>query len=189
MVLREGERRQIVPLHWRCAWNWKCALMSAVVRSLVYGLAMMRGVKGQGWAVIGVEMLYVTLTAGLYAGLQQKALTIRRRWLGDVCVVLLVPGLSQVLDWAAHRALGAPAPHRALTSAAVFTLISALFHLHVMRHGTFLTGEREASMAEDFRRMPRLVLSFITWPANALRSLPARFEREAEKEEDLEIAA
>jgi hypothetical protein len=162
------------------AWNWKCALMSAVARSAIYAVAMIRGgLPGDsrgGLAVIGIEMLYVTMTAGLYAGLQQKALGLRRRWLGDLGIVVGVPGLSQWLDWLLHRVTGAPAPHRAVVSACVFTLVSALFHRHVMRHGTFLTGGEGRSMADDFRRIPRLVLSFVLWPAAYLRTPPGRLE-------------
>ena len=187
--LLETRRRRVLPRSWRCAWNWKCALISAVARSLVYSVAMVRSGNRQGWAVIGVEMLYVTFTAGLYAGLQQKALGLRRRWLGDVCIVLGVPVLSQVLDWLIHRMAGAPAPHRALASAAVFTLISALFHRHVMRHGTFLTGDAGHSLGDDFRKIPRLVVSFVVWPGRVLRSLPMRLERLAQKQEDFEAAA
>lgn len=188
LSLREG-RQRIAPSQWKCVWNWKCALMSAVVRSLLYGVAMMRGNGHERMVVIGVEMLYVTLTAGAYAGMQQWALRLRRRWLGDICIVILVPGLSQVLDWLAHRVVGAPAPARALTGAAVFTLISALFHRHVMRHGTFLTGDSESSMAEDFRRIPRLVVSFVVWPGAVLRSLHGRIERWGTKPEDFKAAA
>ena len=149
--------------------------MSGLVRSAVYAVAMARGSR-DGLTVIAIEMLYVAFTAGLYAGLQQKALRLRRRWLGDLCIVVGVPGLSQWLDWLLHRAAGAPAPHRAVISACVFTLVSALFHRHVMRHGTFLTGTEGRTMAEDFRRIPRLVLSFIVWPAAYLRALPGRLE-------------
>lgn len=182
-------RRRFVPSRWKCAWNWKCALMSAVVRSLVYGIAMVRGGNRERLAVIGIEMLYVTLTAGIYAGLQQRALSIRRRWLGDVCIVLLVPGLSQVLDWLVHRIAGAPAPARAFTGAVAFTVISALFHRHVMRQGTFLTGEAEASVIEDFRRIPKLLVSFVSWPGALLLSLLARTERQGEKSENFKAAA
>jgi hypothetical protein len=169
-------------------WNWKCALMSAVARSVVYAVAMARsGLRG-GFAVIAVEMLYVTLTAGFYAGLQQKALGMRRRWLGDLGIVVGVPGVSQLLDWLLHRAAGAPAPHRAVLSACVFTLVSALFHRHVMRHGTFLTGEQGRSMADDFRRIPRLILSFVVWPVFLFRSVPVRLIR-ANQPEDAEAIA
>ena len=163
--------------HALACWNWKCALMSAAVRSVVYAIAMARSHSAGSLAVVGVEMLYVTLTSGLYAGMQQQALGLRRRWLGDLAIVVGVPGLSQAADWLVHRVAGAPAPHKALFTVCVFTLISALFHRHVMRHGTFLTGERGGSMAEDFRRVPRLVVSFAVWPVALLRSLPARLER------------
>jgi hypothetical protein len=151
--------------------------MSAVVRSAVYAAAMTHSAGREGLMVIAVEMLYVTLTAGLYAGLQQQALGLRRRWLGDLGIVAGVPGLSQTVDWLLHRVAGAPAPHRALVSVCVFTLISALFHRHVMRQGTFLTGAESRSLTDDFPRIPRLVLSFVLWPGKLLQSLPERLGR------------
>ena len=148
------------------SWNWKCALLSATARSIVYLSAMARtGLKGS-LAVVLVEMAYVSLTAGLYAGWQQKALSFERRWLGNLIVVLGVPGLSQMLDWLAHRAVGAPVPNHATVAVCIFALLSALFHLYVMRRGTFLTGAEGRSLLDDFRGMPRLILGFIVAPAN-----------------------
>jgi hypothetical protein len=166
-------------------WNWKCALMSAVARSVVYAIAMAHSGLRSSLAVVLVEILYVSLTAGLYAGLQQQALSVRPRWAGDLAIVVLVPGLSQVVDWAVHRAVGAPVTHTALASVCVFTLLSALFHRHVMRQGTFLTGGRGHSLAEDFRRVPRLIASFVVWPVRLVRRLPRRLMRE----DDSELAA
>jgi hypothetical protein len=145
-------------------WNWKCALMSASVRSMVYALAMARGGQRGSLAVILVEMLYVTLTAGVYAGLQQRALALRARPWGALLIVVAVPALSQALDWLAHWASGAVAPPRATFAVWAFTLVSALFHLYVMRRGAFLTGRGSHTLAEDFRRIPQLVLRFLAQP-------------------------
>lgn len=145
-------------------WNWKCALLSATVRSLVYLAAIAHtGFHGAAGVVL-VEIAYVALTAGVYAGLQQKALRIRRRWLGNLIVVLGVPGLAQVLDWTAHRAGGAAVPGRAMLAVSVFAALSALFHLHVMRNGVFLTGSGR-SLLDDFRRLPIIVAGLIVRPA------------------------
>ncbi len=151
--------------------------MSAIVRSTVYAVAMMHGALRDGLAVISVEMVYVVFTAGLWAGLQQMALNARHRRVGDLMIVVGVPGLSQLADWLLHHMVGAPMPQRALLSVCAFTLLSALFHRHVMRHGGFLTGERSGSIVDDFRRMPRLVLSFLMWPGKLLVQLPERFGR------------
>jgi hypothetical protein len=155
------------------SWNWKCALLSATARSLVYLAAMARhGAHGRQ-AVVLVEIAYVTLTAGLYAGMQQRALGLRSRLLGNAIIVLGVPGLAQALDWLAHRAVDATPPARATLAVSLFAALSALFHLHVMRNGVFLTG-RGRSILDDFRRMPRMVAGFVLRPAALFAALAPR---------------
>jgi hypothetical protein len=154
-------------------WNWKCALLSATARSLVYLAAMSHtGLHGR-LAIVLVEVAYVSLTAGIYAGMQQRALGLRARWLGNLIVVLGVPGLAQTLDWLAHRVSGAAAPERAILVVSLFAAVSALFHLHVMRNGAFLTGYGR-SLFDDFRRMPGLVAGFVVKPATLFIPLIAR---------------
>lgn len=145
--------------------------MSATVRSLVYLAAMARGGAHSRCAVVAVEIAYVLLTAGFWAGLQQRALGLRRRLAGNLIVAVGVPGLAQLCDWCTHRMTGTVAPTHATFAVCVFTLLSALFHLHVMRRGAFLTGQGR-SLSGDFRRMPRLVAGFVLRPA-ALFSAPA----------------
>lgn len=162
-------------LLWRAVscWNWKCALLSATARSIVYLVAMGKTGGHDRMAVVLVEIVYVTLTAGIYAGMQQRALLLRSRVTGNLVVALGVPGLAQELDWAAHHVTGATVTSRATLAVCIFTALSALFHLHVMRNGAFLTGQGH-SLADDFRRMPRLILGFVTKPAALLGTVSAR---------------
>jgi len=156
--------------------------MSATARSLVYLAAMARsGLRG-GFSIVLVEMIYVTFTAGLYAGLQQRALGFRSRTLGNLTVVFGVPVPAQILDWLTHRAAGAAAPGRATLMVCIFAIVSALFHLHVMRRGVFLTGRAGLSFLNDFRRMPRLIAGFVVAPAVFLSSLSTRLARAAASE-------
>jgi hypothetical protein len=121
------------------------------------------GARG-GAAVVLVEIAYVTLTSGIYAGLQQKALGIRSRMVGNGVIVLGVPWLAQAFDWLAHRAAGAPAPPRATIAVLFYATLSALFHLYVMRRGAFLTGSEGRTLGSDFRRIPRLIGGFVVAP-------------------------
>jgi len=163
-------------------WNWKCALLSATARSIVYLVALAHTGRRGELSIVLVEMAYVTLTAGLYAGMQQKALGLRNRLHGNLIVVLCVPGLAQLLDWLAHRAVGAAVPNKAILTVCVVTLVSALFHLYVMRRGAFLTNHLGRSLIEDFRRIPRLIAGFVVAPVNLLPALAIRLNREAESE-------
>jgi len=163
-------------------WNWKCALLSATARSIVYLVALARTRASGGFPIVLVEILYVTLTAGLYAGLQQRALSFRSRILGNLTIAIGVPLLAQALDWLAHRASGAPAPAKATVAVCIFAVVSALFHLYIMRRGAFLTGHAGASLSDDFRRMPRLVAAFIVAPVSLLINSGNRIPRSAESE-------
>jgi hypothetical protein len=169
-------------VHAFACWNWKCALLSATARSIVYAAAMAHSRLYDSLSVVLVEMGYVALTAGLYAGMQQKALGFRSRLLGNLTVVFGVPLLAQMLDWLAHRAAGAPTPGKATLAVCVFAVISALFHLHVMRRGAFLTGDQGQALIEDFRRMPRLIAGFVLEPVRFLSDLASRLARRAESE-------
>jgi hypothetical protein len=167
-------------------WNWKCALLSAGARSAVYLAAMARpGAAHTGSAALSValvEMAYVCVTAGVYAGLQQRALSFRSRLWGNLTVVFGVPGLAQLMDWLTHRVAGAPASGRATLAVCIFAVISAFFHLHVMRRGAFLTGHHGRSLSDDFRRMPQLIAGFVAAPVLVLAALASRVARGAETE-------
>jgi hypothetical protein len=132
-------------------------------------------------SIVAVEIAYVTLTAGIYAGMQQQALRLRSRLLGNLIVAGGVPGLSQAIDWLAHRAAGAAVPCKATVAVSIFTGVSALFHLFVMRRGVFLTGQGR-SLADDFRRIPRLVAGFAIAPYTFAIALAGRTARTAESE-------
>ncbi len=162
-------------------WNWKCALLSASARSAVYLAALARSAPHGRLSIVLVEIAYVTLTAGLYAGMQQRALRLRSRLLGNAIVAFGVPALAQVLDWLSHRAVGAAVPSRAMLAVSLFTAVAALFHLFVMRRGVFLTGCGR-SLLDDFRAIPRLIASFLVAPTAVLTSLAARSARPAESE-------
>lgn len=162
-------------------WNWKCALLSATVRSLIYLVAMLHPGTHDRLAVLVVEMGYVTLTAGLWAGLQQRALAWRAKRWGNLVIVVVVPGCSQLLDYLAHGAAGAAAPARALLAAGTFTLLSALFHLYIMRRGVFLAGTG-CSLAEDFRRLPRLLAGLALRPLTPLSASALKLVRSMEQE-------
>jgi hypothetical protein len=144
-----------------------------------------RGRQHGRLSIVLVEMAYVALTAGLYAGMQQRALGIRSRRLGNLTVILGVPALAQIFDWLTHCASGTPAPPRALVAVCVYAAITALFHLHVMRSGAFLTGRTGRSFLDDFRRVPWLLAGFVLRPVVLFSALAARMTRATESEASL----
>ncbi len=154
-------------------WNWKSAAVAAVVRGVVFVLALLAGRHGGSSGAL-VEFVYVFATAGLYAAIQQGLLGVSPRWLGRIGIVVVVPVAALAIDCAAHLAAHAPAPGSVTLSVLVFSLLSASFHLHVMENGAMLVGERARSFGADLRAVPRLLASFVAgpilWAASVLRA-------------------
>jgi hypothetical protein len=54
--------------------------------------------------------------------------------------------------------------------ALIVTVVSAMFHWHVMCNGALLVGRKSRPFREDMQQMPRLLLSFVTEPVHAALS-------------------
>jgi len=113
---------------------------------------------------------------------------VKPRKLAWSITVLAIPLGSLAADSALHlwldhgnmRALG--------IGALIATLVSAMFHWHVMQNGAMLVGENSRSFIDDMKQMPRLVASFVWDPIRAVinRTRAGQLANEAE---EMEIAA
>jgi hypothetical protein len=130
----------------------------------VYTVATMKHGWHSSLYAVASEMLYVALTAGIYSAMQQGALDLRPRWLSNCLIVIAVPAFSQSVEYLIHAAAGMPNLKAATIGILCFGLISAMFHLHIMRRGAMLVGEKSRPFSDDLRRMPILVGSFLAAP-------------------------
>jgi hypothetical protein len=170
-------------------WNWKAALITALFRGAACVAALQHVHPQARQHFSAVEMAYVLLTAGIFSAWQQQALGIKPRYIAWLTVVVIVPFTSLGVDAIAHLLLDHVDAHALGISALIFTLVSAMFHWHLMENGAMLVGEQSHSFASDMRRLPRLALSFVSAPVRWLRkSLPASSIDQLE-ESDLEAAA
>jgi hypothetical protein len=162
-------------------WNWKVALVTAVLRGLacVAALWHMEAHARNHFGV--VEAAFVLLTCGFFSALQQQSLSIRSEWLAWLSCVIVVPLTSLGCDGALHFWLDGRQTRQLGIPALVFTVLSATFHWHIIRNGALLVGEESRSFATDLMRIPALIGTYFAWPvvamwrlANAvLRNVPA----------------
>lgn len=167
-------------------WNWKVAVTTAFFRGITCILAL-RHVDMHARQHFGaVEAAYVLLTAGFFSALQQQSLEIKPRKLAWFIVVMVVPLVSLGADSLLHLYLNRVNAHALGLGALIFTLISAMFHWHVMQNGTLLVGEKSCSLLMDLKQLPKLLLSF------PMSLLPARESVRATdfvEDQEMELAA
>ena len=145
-------------------WNWKAALMTAVCRAGACMAALGHSPVHAREHFGAVEAAYVLLTAGIFSAWQQQALDIRPRRLSWATVVLAIPLGSLAIDSALHLWLDRGNMRALGIGALIATVISAMFHWHIMQNGAMLVGEKGRALADDMKQMPRLIATFVWYP-------------------------
>ena len=109
---------------------------------------------------------------------------IRPRWLSHLTILAAVPVFAQLVDFMVQTAAHTPGLKTATVGMVCWALLSASFHLHLMRNGAMLVGGQGRSFANDLKRVPWLVGTFCAAPVvvcrDALRA--ARTDQAAERE-------
>lgn len=149
-------------------WNWKVALMTAVLRGSACVLAL-RHMEHHARNHFGlVEAAFVLLTCGVFSALQQQSLQIRSEALAWLACVIVIPFASLAIDAGLHFWLDGRDTRQLGLPGIIFTIVSATFHWHVIRNGALLIGEESHSLATDLKRIPRLTATYFAFPAVTL---------------------
>jgi hypothetical protein len=145
-------------------WNWKVAMLTAVLRGMACVWAL-RHVELHARQHFGaVEAAFVLLTCGSFSALQQQSLKIRTEALAWLACVIAVPLTSLSCDAALHFWLDGRNTKQLGVAALIFTVLSATFHWHMIRNGALLVGEESHSLSTDLKRIPKLAGTYFAGP-------------------------
>lgn len=148
------------PLQFLLRWNGKAALLSALFRGGVFLAASLKSHQaGRSHAVLA-EALFGAGFMGFFGTVTQVLRLAEPQWLVALLLAGVFPLLFQVGDICFHSALGTQAFRSGMIASAVFTALSALFNLYIMRRGTLLVGEEGSPFAQDLITLPKLALMF-----------------------------
>jgi hypothetical protein len=142
-------------------WNWKAAILSALYRAPIFFFTSLRGgLKGAVGAML-IESLFRTMTSGFYGAATQALRRFRPEWLALTLILVVLPGVVQLLEAAMHWMRGTQNLKVGLWVSFIVTAIASLFNFYAMRRGALLTGEEGQSFGRDLMRIPILIAGFI----------------------------
>ncbi len=162
-VFRYLVRHPIEMLVWR--WNWKAAFLSGVMRSSIYLFTHIK----QGWrAALGamsVEFAFRLIVSGASGSLVQSFHRATPIWLATLCVMILLPAFSHLIEFTLHTLNGDVNKGKAIIISISFSIVSAIFNLFAMRRNTLLVKDKnEQPLWKDMVRMPGIVGEFMFYP-------------------------
>ena len=165
-------------------WNSKTALLSACVRGTIFFVANIGAGLGAAIGAMGIEAALFATLAGFYGAMAQAFRRARPEWAATMAVMALMPTINHTIEYILHYASGTKRLAAGVTASISLSMVSAVFNLFAMRRGVLIVGDERASLIDDLRRMPRVVIDFIMAVPRAVASkaLPQR-HRDTEKVE------
>ena len=162
-VFRYLARHPVEMLVYR--WNWKAAVLSGVMRSMIYLFTHIK----EGWrAALGamsIEFVFRVIVSGASGSLVQAFHRATPIWLATLCVMVMLPGFSHIIEYSLHTLNGDANKGKALIISITFSIISAIFNLFAMRRGTLLVKDKQQqSFTKDMLQMPKIVFEFVFYP-------------------------
>jgi ribosomal protein S27AE len=162
-VFRYLVRHPIEMLVWR--WNWKAAMFSGILRSMIYLFTHLK----QGWrAALGamsVEFFFRLIVSGASGSLVQAFHNAAPVWLATLCVMIMLPAFSHMIEFTLHSLNGDVNKGKAIIISITFSIISAIFNLFAMRRDALLVkDDRAQSLGQDLVKLPKIVGEFMFFP-------------------------
>jgi hypothetical protein len=142
-------------------WNWKSAGLSSVFRGILILLANLSAGPNRAAGAMLAESCYRALTSGFYSAFTQSFRFSGPAWAASAIPMILIPIISDSLEITMHGLRGTQRLGATAAASVIFTAISTLFELYIMRHGVLVMGQNRKPLAEDLKRIPKLFHDFL----------------------------
>jgi hypothetical protein len=159
-------------------WNWKAAMLGALLRASFYFTVYKA--SRESWLVtfsaVLVEFSFRFFTSGISGALVQSFRRATPVWLATLIVSISLPVFSHTIEFFTHytqekyfSSIFPPSTNNSRTIAfavsVLFSVLSAMFNIFIMRHGVLLVGAGRESkpLWEDLKKIPLLVIEFMAF--------------------------
>lgn len=152
-------------------WNWKAALLSALLRSPIFFTAYLAQKQGL-WVAFGamlVQFFFRTVFGGVNGAIIQSFSKVEPAWQAVITVPLVLAAFSHMVEFIVQSGYdsitGTHGKGKAILVSVAISIVSAVFNLFAMRRGALLVkDESEQSLWRDLKRMPWLAFEFLSFP-------------------------
>jgi hypothetical protein len=174
-------------------WHWKSALMSAIVRGLLFFVANLAAGPGLASRASVVEFVLRVPLVGALAAIAQLFSCATPGWAAVIVATTALPLVAHAAELAVHTIARTPRLGTSLLASVTMSLAGASFNLFAMRRGTLIVGAGARPFADDLKDLPRLIADFVMMPigwatrrlekANVVASTPTTFRSAASSDQ------
>jgi len=152
-------------------WNWKSAVLSAILRAPIFFWAYLFQKHGVATAVGAMlaQAFFRALFGGVNGSIIQAFRKVQPAWHAVFTIPLVLAAFSHVIEFtvsaAYDAATGTHGKGKAIMVSVIISIVSAIFNLFAMRRGALLVKDESGQpFWRDLIRMPWIALEFISFP-------------------------
>lgn len=152
-------------------WNWKAAVLSALLRAPIFFFAYLFKKDGLKLAVGAAlaQSMFRLIFGGVNGAIIQAFSRVEPPWHAVLTVPLVLAAFSHLMEFVVQtfydHQTGAAGRGKAIAVSVFVSAVSAIFNLFAMRRGALLVkDESRQSLWRDLRRMPWIVFEFLSFP-------------------------
>ena len=171
-------------------WNWKAAVLSALLRAPIFFWAYLLQKHGVADAVGAMlaQAAFRILFGGVNGAIIQSFRRVQPAWHAVLTIPLVLATFSHVVEFVVSSIYdamtGTRGKGKAILISVAISIISAVFNLFAMRRGVLLVkDETRQSLWRDLRKMPWIALEFISFPL--VWTIRKNKQRKAGRESDV----
>jgi hypothetical protein len=138
------------------------ALISAVTRGSLFFVINLAAGTAAALQAMALEFVLRGITSGFYAAITQAFRRAEPAWAGTIAAMVLLPALVHSLEFLVHWIGGTPYLGASIAASVGMTAFTTQLYLFVARRGVLITGEGRKSFREDARRLPGVILEYVT---------------------------
>jgi hypothetical protein len=134
-------------------WNWKAALVSAVMRGTIFFLTALGGGLAIAVRTLLVDVAFRVPLSGVCAAVIQEIRWAQPAWAVVVVALVAVPITAHAVEIAVHWFARTPWLWHGVAGSMALSIASSVVELCLMRHHILLVGAEGASLGSDVRRL------------------------------------
>jgi hypothetical protein len=138
-------------------WNWKAAVLSAVFRGAIFFTVNLTAGLPAALRALSLDVPLRLAVAGFAGAIVQTFRRAEPPWAASLTIVAVLAVLTHGLEFVVHTIGGTPRLGASVLASMVFSAVSGLVNLFLMRRGVLLVGVESRSLADDFRQIGRLL--------------------------------
>ncbi len=166
-----------------CRWHWKNAIASAAFRSVVFFVPNLASGHHAAWRAAGIEFALRIPLVGVLAAAAQSFRTVNPAWVATGFAAILLPAIAIGVEFVVHWMLRTPELAASMGASIVWSMFSTTLTLFLTRRGVMVVDvDDQSPLAEDLRRLPRLLVEFaLVLPRGLAMRLPRLLRRRRER--------